>query len=82
LITVARACGRARKAIVPLQISHILYRILFSALILLSLLWLALADWPAAHLVSPSAKLDSQSLPAGAPVESGLSTSLGVPLAQ
>ena len=51
------------------SIRNILYRILLSALILLSLLWLALTDWPTASFVDPSARLDSQRLPVGAVVQ-------------
>ena len=37
----------------PLQTTNILYRVLLSALILLSVLWLALADWPWADAGDP-----------------------------
>ena len=74
--TVTRDSSHARKAIVPLQTTHILYRILFSALILLSLLWLALSDWPTANFADPSARLDSQCLPAGTLAQTSASVRL------
>ena len=66
----------------PVQITHMLYRILFSALILLSLLWLTLADWPAAPVRDPLARLDLQHAPAGAPVQTGVSATLPSSLGQ
>jgi hypothetical protein len=44
---------------VPIQTTRILYRLLISALILLSLLWLVLAEWPAEALGEPAAMVDA-----------------------
>jgi hypothetical protein len=43
---------------VPIQTTRILYRLLISALILLSLLWLVLAEWPAEARGEPTARGD------------------------
>ena len=57
-------------------IRHILYRILLSALILLSLLWLTLADWPVANAEDLSARMDGQHAPAGMTMQTGASARL------
>ena len=66
----------------PIQIIHMLYRILFSALILLSLLWLTLADWPAAPARDPLTRLDNQRAPGGVPVQTGVAATLPAPPGQ
>lgn len=59
-----------------------LYRILFSALILLSLLWLTLADWPEATVRDPLARLDIQHVPVSTSMQTGVPATRPAPLGQ